>query len=111
VVDWLLYFDKKINTFIVSDIILQEHFNNNIQGVMLSKTVHEEVHTNNIFINLHQAFGDLTTFLKKYKEGLHDEQISKINQYILISEKYDSFDNHVLDLKDNIKKWSNNLQI
>jgi hypothetical protein len=111
VVDWLLYQEKKINTFIVSDIVLQEHFNNNVQVVMLSETVHEQVHENNIFINLHQAFGDLTSFLKKYKEGIHEEQIAKINQYIRLSEKYDSFDKHVLDLKDNIKKWSKNLDI
>jgi len=109
VTDYLIYNNKKINTFIVSDILIDEHFANNIQVVMLSKTVHQEVHENNIFINLHQAFGDLTAFLKKYKNGLHEEQISKINHYIELSEKYDSFDKNVLELKDSITKWSKNL--
>lgn len=111
ITDYLIYNKRKINTFIVSDILLEEHFNNNIQVVMLSKTVHQQVHDNNIFINLHQAFGDLNRFLKKYKNGLHQEQVSKINSYIELSEKYDSFDKNVLQLKDNIIKWSNHLDI
>lgn len=111
ITDYLIYNNRKINTFIVSDILLDEHFNNNIQVVMLSKTVHQQVHENNIFINLHQAFGNLNNFLKKYKNGLHEEQISKINNYIELSEKYDSFDKNVLQLRDNIMKWSNNLDI
>lgn len=105
VVDYLLAEKKKINTFIVTDIILDEHFDNNIPVVMLSKTVHQEVHENNIFINYQQAFGDLNAFLTKYRKGLTDEQIIKINKYIETSQKYDSFDRDVLKLDTNIKKW------
>lgn len=106
ITDYLLFNKKKVNTFIVSDILLEEHYNNNIQIVMLSKTVHELVHSRDIFINLNQAFGDANAFLNKYKQGLHEEQIAKINNYIELSNKYNSFDKHVLDLKDNIKKWA-----
>jgi hypothetical protein len=105
-IDYLLINNKKINSFIVSNIIIDEHYDNNIQIVMLSKTVHQQVHANNIFINLHQAFGDLNTFLKKYNQGLHEDQINKINQYIELSKKYNSFDKNVLELNKNIKKWS-----
>ena len=106
VIDHMLYNNKKINTFIVADIILEEHFNNNIQVVMLSKTVHEEVHLNNVFINTKQAFGDLNTFIEKYKDGISDEQMVKINKYIEMSEKYDSYDKGILDLRDKIKQWN-----
>jgi len=82
IVDYYLYHDKKINTFIIADVVLEEHFNNNVQVVMLSETVHQEVHENNVFLNIKHAFGDLNTFLKKYKDGISDEQILKINRYL-----------------------------
>lgn len=106
ITDSLLAKKKKINTFLVADILLEEHFLNNIQVVMLSKTVHEQVHENNIFINLNQAFGNLNDFLKKYRDGLHPEQVQKINKYIESSIKYDSFDKDVLKLNGFVKKWS-----
>jgi hypothetical protein len=106
ITDHLLAKDKKINSFLVADILLEEHFNNNIQIVMLSKTVHEQVHENNIFINLNQAFGDLNTFLKRYRAGIHPEQVAKINKYIETSTQYDSFDKDVLKLSGFVKKWN-----
>lgn len=105
-VDYYLYHDKKINSFIIADKIIDEHFQNRIQVVMLSETVHEEVHENNIFLNAKHAFGDLNAFLDKYNKGLTDEQITKINKYLDLCEKYDSFDKHTLDLRDKIKKWN-----
>ena len=105
VIDWMLYHNKKINSFIVADIILEEHFANRIQVVMLSSTVHELVHDNNIFISTKQAFGDLNAFLKKYRDGVSQEQLQKINHYIELCKKYDSFDKHSLDIST-IKKWS-----
>ena len=106
VVDHRLAHEQKVNSFIIADIIIDEHFNNNVQVVMLSKTVHELVHDNSIFINTKQAFGDLNAFLKKYKDGINDEQVHKINNYIQLSKKYVSFDKHVLDLEKNIVKWT-----
>lgn len=106
VVDQLLYDGKKITTFMVADIIIQEHFNNNIQIVMLSETVHEQVEEKNIFINFKQGFGDIATFLKKYSKGLSQEQIVKISAYIEKSKKYDSFDNDVLKLSGIVKNWN-----
>ena len=73
---------------------------------MLSNTVHEEVHANNIFINMKQAFGNINKFIDKYHNGLHEEQIDKINEYIELSMKYDSTDNNVLRLNETVKKWT-----
>ena len=108
VVDHMLYNGQRVNTFIVADTIIAEHFQNHIQVVMLSETVHEEVHTNNVFINTRQAFGDLNAFMERYKDGISDEQIAKINKYIELSEKYDSYDKGVLDLRDKIYSWNAN---
>lgn len=105
VTDHMLIKGEKVNSFVVADKIIEEHYNHNIQVVMLSKTVHEEVHANNIFINLKQAFGDLNAFIKKYRDGINREYVDKINKYIELSLKYDSFDNETLKLRDTIKCW------
>lgn len=108
ILDHLIEEGERITTFKVAKIVLEEHYNNNVQVVMLSKTVHQAVHAENIFINYKQGFGDLNTFLKKYHKGLQNEQIMKINRYIETSKKYDSFDRDLLALKQNILHWSNN---
>lgn len=103
--DWSLYHDKKITTFSLANKVLEEHFENRIQVVMLSKTVHEEVHDRNIFLSTKHAFGDLNAFIDKYQDGLSQEQIDKINNYIKSCEKYDSFDKDTLKLREKVKSW------
>ena len=104
-IDHCLYYNKKITTFQIANLLLEEHFNNNIQVVMLSKTVHEEVHENNIFLNMKHGFGDLETFIKRYREGINPATIEKINKYISLSLKADSFDKNILSLEQCVKKW------
>lgn len=106
VTDYLLNNNQNINTFKVARIVLNEHFEGNIQTVMLSKTVHQLVDSGKLFISFNQAIGNLNNFLIKYKDGLNPERISKINQYIELSKQYDTYDNHLLDLKNTITDWN-----
>ena len=106
VTDHLLFNNKNINTFLVARIVLNEHFNGNIQTIMLSKTVHQLVDSGKLFISFNQAIGNLNEFLRKYKDGLNPERISKINRYIELSKEYDTYDNHLLDLKNTITDWN-----
>lgn len=105
ITDWMLAKDKKITTFSVADRLLDEHFKNNIQVVMLSETVHKLVHTGAIFLNINHAFGDLNQFITKYRDGVSDEYIERINKYLETCRKYDSFDHHTLDLERTVKSW------
>ena len=102
----MLAHGKKVTTFSVANTLLQEHFDNHVQIVMLSKTVHEEVHNGEIFINTRQAFGDINAFFSKYRDGISNDMVQKINRHIEMSEKYDSFDNGALKLSDSIKSWA-----
>ena len=106
VTDYLLNNNQNIDTFKVARIVLNEHFEGNIQTVMLSKTVHQLVDSGKLFISFNQAIGNLNNFLIKYKDGLNPERISKINQYIELSKQYDTYDNHLLDLKNTITDWN-----
>lgn len=88
----------KISTTKIADLVLDEHQQNRVQVVMVSKSVHEEIHAHNIFINYHQAFGDIASFLHKYKDAISDEYREQVNRYIDRSLLYDSNDFGILDL-------------
>lgn len=108
VLNYLINTDQvdKITTFNIAKIIINEHFENNIQCLFLSKTSHELVHTGKIFINVSQAWGNLNNFLEKYHEGLNHEQIEVINDYLIQCQKYKSTDNGLLKTAEIIKDWS-----
>lgn len=111
VLEWSMVKGENISTLSIADRIIQEHYDHHIQTVMLCETVHQEVHEFNIFLNMAMGFGDINTFLEKYKEGLLPEQIVKINRYIELSKKYDSFDKDVMKVNDTVTKWSKEIQL
>lgn len=91
VIFWMLAHNKKITTFRVADAVLTEHEDNHVQVVMLSTTIHQEVHARNIFIHEDQAFGDLNAFIHKYGP-LPKDMVEKMNRYIdrcMVSESND----------------------
>ncbi len=106
VIDSLLARNEKVNSFRVARIVLDEHFEGNIQTIMLSKTVHQEVDSGRLFISFDQARGNLNNFLQKYSDGLNEERIQKINRYIELSEEYGTFDNGLFDLKNTLTDWN-----
>lgn len=107
--DWMLAKNKKITTFNVAELLLEEHFKHRIQVVMLSETIHEQVHAGNIFINLNQAFGDLNGFVEKYRDGFNLVMAKKLNYYIQRSiTSGASFDNGVLQLNAFVSSWKQN---
>lgn len=106
ITDYMLSKGEPITTFSVANRVIEEHYALRIQTVMLSETVHEEVHEKEIFINMAQGFGDINAFLEIYHDGLSEEMIQKINNYIKRSESNDSYDKGVLTLKENLTDWS-----
>lgn len=104
ILEYCLIQKWKITTFRVADEVLKEHEKNNIQVVMLSATIHEQVHNRNIFINPDQAFGHLHKFIEKYACAIGPDLRDKFNRYYdraIISE---STDYGTLDL--NNKLWN-----
>ena len=98
VLEYFLAKKWKVTTMRIADQVLTEHQKNRIQVVMLSETIHEEVHARNIFINMDQAFGNLPAFLDKYGWVLTTEHKEKLNNYIDRSLLYDSSDFGILEL-------------
>lgn len=97
-----------ITTFHVANIVLEEHRLNNVRVVLLTKTVHDMVHADNIMLNYNMGFGDTATFLKKYGVGVDRDMRVRINKYIKWSQENDSFDNGVLEVVETMKSYGNN---
>lgn len=100
ILEYYLIKKIKVTTFRIADTVLSEHQKNHVQIVMLSSTIHQEVHARDIFINYRQAYGDLNAFIRKYGIAFTDEHREKLNRYIDRSIMADSTDNGLLKLSD-----------
>lgn len=89
---------KKISTFLVSDQVLEEHFQLRVQVVMLAKTNHEAITNRDLFLNIRQGIGNVNAFIQKYAHALDDEQKYKIWSYINYSKANETFDSGILDV-------------
>jgi len=102
VLEYFIIKKWKISTVRVANTVLEEHKKNRVQVVMVSKTVHEQIHNGEIFINYHQAFGDLNAFLKKYADAIGNEYREQLNLDIEKSLIRDSNDFGVLEFNKNL---------
>lgn len=102
VLEYFLAKKWKITTMRVANQVLDEHQKNRVNCVMLSSTVHQEVHNRNIFINLDQAWGDINAFVDKYGLYMPDEYKEKLNNYIDRSLLHDSSDFGILELNNQL---------
>ena len=102
VLEYFLLRKWKITTFRIADAVLDEHQKNRVQVVMVSTTVHQEIHNGDIFINYHQAWGDLKAFIDKYDAAIGNEYREQINRYIDRSLLYDSNDFGILELNKSL---------
>lgn len=103
VTQYFLLHKWKISTFIIADEVLSEHWKNHIPIVMVSTTVHQEIHAGNIFIPYQSFFGDFKAFIKKYNDAMSTEIKTIINRYIDKSLMKDSTDLSILDLNPELK--------
>lgn len=97
-----------INTFSVANEVVEQHRLNNVRVVFLSKSIHEKVHEDGIYINYNQGFGDTLRFLELFKDGVDKEMKRKINEYLAWSLEHDSTDSDILQLTDTMREWGNN---
>ena len=99
-IDHFLRKGWEITTYDIADKVLDEHWANRIQVVMLSTSVHQDVHDREIFISTDQAWGNLTEFLKRYK--LSPELREKYNRYMDRCQVMDSTAYERLQLNEKI---------
>lgn len=100
--DFLMRGDR-INTMRIAKRVINEHYDLNVQIVMLAVTFHEATHNKDIFLNLKQGFGDVNTFIERYAHALQPNQKYKIHTYINLCKDNESFDKGILDTDKIVK--------
>ena len=74
-----------LNDLMISDEVMELHYNNKVGLIPLSKTIHQMIHNSNkLVIPLNMVYGDYASFLasseyEPYVEELFDKLESKIN--------------------------------
>lgn len=92
---------KKFTSFLIAEEVLKDHFDNLICLVPLSKTVHQLVHDNKIFINLNQIYGNLEGFINKFESVMDEDMITKFKKI------YEMSENNTCYSEDDILKLRN----
>jgi hypothetical protein len=97
-----------ITTFDVVQCLKEEHRNNRIQLVMLTKTPHQLYHHNrDFYIHPDMCFGNWIEFLERYNKGITLEIAYKILFYIKRALKDGvSNDAGLLNIREQILNWS-----
>ena len=85
---------EKVTSFSIAKEVMQCHFKNMIGLVSLSTTNHELAHTQSIFLNKKQIFGDYNRFLTEYSAGVNTDIREKIERLNKMSD-----DNIAIDFK------------
>ena len=89
---------RKIDTPRIADRVLDEHFDINVQVVMLAVTNHEATHNRDLFLHVDQGIGDLTKFIDSYNNAFDDVHKYKVWNYINMCKNNPSFDTGYLDI-------------
>jgi hypothetical protein len=112
---YLLKHEKKLSTFAIADRVLEDHKDCLIQVIMLCEMAHYAVHPRKLgikgeFISIDSAFGDLVSYLNKYKDCIGFRHLMKIKKYLNEYKEKNLLDskNYTI-LKESIKSFKNPL--
>lgn len=88
----------------ICEAILEEHWENNIEVMMLCDLAHKLYHAQKIYINPKQAWGYTPRFIERYKDGIDERMAIIINKNLELAKQYNSIDNSgILDV--NMTRW------
>lgn len=66
--DWAFDTGKPVTTFSIAKKVMEEHAENRVQVVMLSKTNHALVHGGKLKVDMRQCHGNLYEFIQRYQK-------------------------------------------
>ena len=97
-----------ISTFQLVEILKYEHTHNRVQVVMMTETAHQLFHSDpDFFIHPDMCFGCWWEFLSRYRYGITRDIAYKVINYLKRAEEENkSFDNNLLNIRDDILDWS-----
>ena len=92
--------DESINTLMVAEEVMKIHFMGLVGLVPLSYTVHQLVHSGQLFVPIDKVYGNLKEFIERYKDGLSPDHFTILQKSIdmtLQMEEEGSYNPEVLE--------------
>lgn len=80
-----------VSTFDVSELVMKEHYENNIGLVPLTSSLHEMAHNNSITIPLNIINGNYSNFIDKYGDYFSTEATTRVEDNIVASSNDELF--------------------
>lgn len=90
---------RPINVFSIAEEVLYKHYCGDIGLVPLSKTVHELVHANQIFIPINSVYGDVGKYYLEHREYMTELQKETLLKIINATEELEKAVPHILKKK------------
>lgn len=90
---------SKVNPIRLAEEVMKLHYQNKVGLVPISKTVHELVHNDKIFIPLQNVYGDYLAFLEEYEDYIPNDITSMLETKLTLSHTSDSQDMSILEKK------------
>lgn len=77
--------ESNITIYDIMEEVMKLHYECKVLLIPISKTIHELVHSGDIFIPIQYAFGNFNEFYNEYKKYFTTEQKELIKEYISLS--------------------------
>lgn len=104
ITDHYLNNDMPVTSIRIYEAVIEEHFENNVQVMMLCDLAHKLYHAQKIYMNPKQAWGYTPRFLEKYEDGIDERMAMIINRNLELAEQYNSIEKeNILDLY--LSRW------
>lgn len=81
--------NSNVTVWDIAEEVMLLHYDNKVALTPLSRTVHDLVHTNDVFIPIQMQYGDWYSFYKEYKKYMTEDQIKTINEIVKASNDYE----------------------
>lgn len=104
ITDHYLKNNLPVTSIRIYEATLEEHWENNVQVMMMCDLAHKLYHAQKIYINPKQAWGYTPRFIEKYMDGIDERMTMIINKNLELAEHYNSIDNDGI-LNVDMTRW------
>lgn len=89
--------EGRLNPILIAQEVMDIHFRGMVGLIPLSVTVHQLVHSGDIFIPIDKVYGNVLEFINTYKQYFTQEQKELLEQIVITSENLNNYSPSVLE--------------
>lgn len=88
---------ESLNIYEMSEEVMELHYQNKVGLIPISKTIHELVHSDKIFIPLQSIYGNYLAFVEEYDKYIPNDILAMLETKLTLSQSVESQDNSVIE--------------